>query len=143
MSREGIETHLRTERHEKLPLPQKLEVEHVMPRSWQAHWDGDPPLDPEAAAARSKDIDGLGNLTLVTQKLNGSLSHRPWSDAEAKIVAPKGKHAGLGKRSLLELYSLLALNRALVGGHQAAWTDADIQARGVEMTKRLCELWPR
>ena len=74
---EGIETQLRTEKHENTALPSKLEIEHIMPRSWQAHWDETPPLDVDAAAARSKRVDTIGNLTLVTQKLNGSLSHGP------------------------------------------------------------------
>lgn len=140
---EGIEKHLRTERHEDTALPPRLEIEHVMPRSWRTHWDEDPPLAAEAASARSKRVETLGNLTLVTQKLNGSLSHRPWTDSEAMIVAPKGKDAGLGKRSLLDRYSLLVLNKSLVGNHGAAWTEPDIRQRAVEMTRRLCATWPR
>ncbi len=140
---EGIEQHLRTERHENTALPSKLEVEHVMPRSWQTHWDEHPPLGIEAATGRTKCVDTLGNLTLVTQKLNGSLSHRPWTDAEAAPVAPKGKDAALGKRSLLDRYSLLVLNKALVVEHPAAWTENDIRQRGLEMTQRLCVIWPR
>lgn len=115
----AIEQQLRTERHESTALPPKLEIEHVMPRNWKTHWDKKPPLTPEQAAARSKRVDTIGNLTLVTQKLNGSLSHRPWTDAEATVVAPAGKHAGLGKRSLLDQYSLLVLNKSLIGKHEA------------------------
>lgn len=139
----AIEKQVRTERHEDLPLPAELEIEHVMPRSWQAHWDTTPPLSPEAAAARSKRIHTLGNLTLVTQKLNGPLSNRPWTDDEAKIVAPTGKDAGLGKRSLLRRYSLLALNRSLVDDHVDAWTDHDIEERTRNLTDRVCAVWPQ
>lgn len=139
----AIEKQLRTERHEDLALPSKLEIEHVMPQSWQTHWDPDPPLAPEEAAARSKRVHTLGNLTLVTQKLNGSLSHRPWTNAEAAVVAPTGKDAGLGKGSLLGRYSLLVLNKSLVDDHVDAWTDDDIRQRSREMTERLCAIWPR
>lgn len=139
----AIEKQLRTERHEDVALPTKLEIEHVMPRSWRAHWDTDPPLPPDDALARSKRVDSLGNLTLVTQKLNGSLSHRPWTDHEAADTAPKGKEAGVGKRSLLGQYSLLVLNKALVDGHPRVWTDEDIGQRSREMTERLCTVWPR
>jgi len=140
---EGIERQLRTEKHENTALPARLEIEHVMPRTWQTHWDADPPLDADAAAARSKRVETLGNLTLVTQKLNGSLSHRPWTNPEAAKVAPTGKEAGLGKRSLLDRYSLLVLNKSLVSGHPDAWTEDDIRQRGVELTTRLCAIWPR
>jgi hypothetical protein len=139
----AIEKQLRSERHEDLALPSKLEIEHVMPRSWSAHWQTNPPLTPEEAAARSKRIDSLGNLTLVTQKLNGSLSHRPWTNDEAAAVAPTGKEAVLGKRALLGQYSLLVLNKALVDGHPERWTDEDIGHRSLEMTKRICCIWPR
>ena len=140
---EGIETQLRTEKHENTALPSKLEIEHIMPRSWQAHWDETPPLDVDAAAARVKRVDTVGNLTLVTQKLNGSLSHRPWTDAEAAPIAPKGKEAGLGKRSLINRYSLLVMNKALVEEHPQEWTDDDIATRGIDMTQRLCSVWRR
>jgi hypothetical protein len=140
---EGIEKQLRTEKHENTALPPKLEIEHVMPRTWQTHWDEDPPLAADEAAARSKRVDTLGNLTLVTQKLNGSLSHRPWTDQEAVVVAPTGKEAGLGKRSLLDRYSLLVLNKSLISDHPDAWTEDAIRQRGVEMTQRLCSIWPR
>ena len=139
----AIEKQLRSERHEDVPLPSKLEIEHVMPRSWRTHWDPDPPLAPEEAAARSKRVDSLGNLTLVTQKLNGSLSHRPWTNDEAAVVAPKGKEAGLGKRALLGQYSLLVLNKALVDNHADRWTDQDIVERSRQMTERICAIWPR
>ena len=140
----AIEKQLRTEeRHENVTLPTKLEIEHVMPQSWGTYWDTDPPLDPEGAAARTKLVNTLGNLTLVTQKLNGSLSHRPWTDDEAAVVAPKGKEAGLGKRSLLKRYSILVLNKALVEEHPSSWTDDDIHERSREMTERLCAIWPR
>lgn len=139
----AIERQLRSERHEDVSLPDELEIEHVMPRAWPTHWDTDPPLSPDDAAARSKRVDSLGNLTLVTQKLNGSLSHRPWTNSEAQVVAPTGKDAGLGKRTLLNRYSLLVLNKELVDEHDEAWTDEDIQARSLEMTKRLCAIWPR
>lgn len=139
----AIEKQLRTERHEDVTLPAKLEIEHVMPRSWRAFWDTDPPLTPEDAAARSKRVDSLGNLTLVTQKLNGSLSHRPWSDEVAAVVAPTGKFPGLGKRSLLGHFSILVLNKSLVDEHPGQWTDDDISHRSREMTERICAIWPR
>jgi hypothetical protein len=140
---EAIEKQLRTNKHENTALPSRLEIEHVMPQSWQTFWDEDPPLPADLAAARSKRVHTLGNLTLITQKLNGSLSHRPWTDVEAAVVAPSGKEAGLGKRSLLDGYSLLVLNKSLVDDHTDAWTEADIRKRSVDMTKRVCSIWPR
>lgn len=140
---EGIERQLRTEKHEDTSLADGLEVEHLMPRGWRTHWNGDPPLDDVAAADRDKLVSTLGNLTLLTQKLNGSLSHRPWTDEDAAPIAPKGKDAELGKRSLITRYSLLVMNKQLVEGNPDAWPEEAIHSRGVELTERLCGVWPR
>lgn len=139
----AIELDLRTARHEDVTLPDKLEIEHVMPQGWRTFWDDGTAADPEASARRDHLLNTLGNLTLVTQKLNGALSHRPWTDAEAEIVAPSGKDAGLGKRSLLQRYSLLQLNKDIVDAHETAWTEADIHARNVALAEAVVRVWPR
>jgi len=139
----GIELQLRTERHEEVSLPTKLDIEHVMPQGWRSHWDDGTTADHEAAAARDHRLNTLGNLTLITQKLNVALSNRPWTDEAAQIVAAKGKDAGLGKRSLLNKFSVLLLNKDIVDEHPAAWTDADIEQRSTALATVIAEVWPR
>lgn len=139
---EAIEMLLRNERHELLPLPSGLELEHVMPQGWRHYWDQEPPLSEDAAYERDKMVNTLGNLTLVTKKLNGALSHRPWTDEEAVLVAPVGKDAGLGKRALINRYSLLVLNKELVEEHPSTWTEADIKDRSHRLAEALCAVWP-
>lgn len=139
---QAIEHRLRTEMHEALDLPPKLELEHVMPQGWRTFWDADPALNVEAAYERDRIVNSLGNLTLVTKKLNGALSHRPWTDEEALEVAPKGMDAGLGKRSLLSRYSLLVLNKEIIEEHPDAWTEADIKRRSRRLAETLCKVWP-
>ena len=138
-----IELQLRSDRHEEVPLPAKLDIEHVMPQSWHRYWNTTPPLSPEDDAARSKRVNTIGNLTLVTKRLNGSLSHRPWTDDEAKNQGLTDGKPGKGKRSLLSEYSLLVLNKSIVDGHPESWADADIEARGEELTEAVCRAWPR
>lgn len=140
---EGIERQLRTEKNENTSFEERLEVEHIMPRGWRTHWNDDPPLDDVAAAERDKLVNTLGNLTLLTKKLNGSLSHRPWTDAESKPIGGKGKDAGLGKRSLITRYSLLVTNKQLVEEHPDSWPEQAIRSRGEELTERICGVWPR
>ncbi len=139
---EAIEQRLRSERHESISLSGPLQIEHVMPQKWQQNWDHQPPLTGEAARERDRLVNTLGNLTLVTQKLNGSLSHRPWTDAEAQSVAPTGREAGKGKRSLLSKFSLLVLNKELIDDHPDAWADTDIAKRSAELTRLICQEWP-
>ena len=91
----GVEMALRTARNEDVSLPAKLEIEHIMPQGWRSHWAPDVIGNPEAIARRELLVNTIGNLTLVTQPLNGALSNRPWTDDEAEKVAPTGKDAGL------------------------------------------------
>lgn len=139
----ALELKFRTARHEEVSLPSRLEIEHVMPRGWRYHWDDGSGENPTLAAARDKLINTLGNLTLVTQKLNVALSNRPWTDAAAQRVAPNGKDAGLGKRALLGRYSILVLNKEIVDGHPDDWTEGDIRARAARLAQAVTEVWPR
>src|SRR5690606_24332139 len=104
------EKHMRTKQHEDVSLPTKLVIEHVMPRAWRHHWDEEPKLAPDAAAARDRHVDTIGTLALISQPLNGTLSNRPWTNAESSDLSHGGE-AGLGKQSLLAKYSLLVLSK--------------------------------
>lgn len=65
-----------------------LTIEHVMPRKWQSHshW----PLDGHDEAERDRIIHTLGNLTLLTGKLNSKQSNGGW-------LGKDGKREGLEK----------------------------------------------
>jgi hypothetical protein len=139
----AVEQHLRSQSpmYEAVSLPSGLEIEHVMPQGWRTHWDTEPKLDPESAAERDRLVNTLGNLTLVTKPLNGSLSNRPWTDAEA-IGLKEGGRPDAGKRTLLNDFSLLVLNKQILKDHEEAWTDADILARSDLLASVVCAVWP-
>jgi hypothetical protein len=139
----ALEMKFRTARHEDVSLPSRLEIEHVMPRGWRYHWDDGAGQDSGLAAERDKLVNTIGNLTLVTQKLNVALSNRPWTDVAAYVVAPNGKDAGLGKRSLLGRYSVLVLNKEIVDGHVDEWTDGDIRERSTRLAEAVTRVWMR
>jgi len=138
----GIELQLRTQRHEDVSLSAKLDIEHVMPRGWRTYWQDGILHDPEACNARDFRINTIGNLTLVTKSLNSTLSNRPWSDDAAAATPGSGEDKGLGKRSLLHKYSILALTRPIVDDHPDEWTDSDIIERSKEMAASIAEAWP-
>lgn len=112
-----------------------------MPRGWRDHWGFRVAESPELSATRDLLIHTIGNLTLVTKKLNVALSNRPWTDEEAVAIAPTGIDAGLGKRSLLKKYSLLLLKEDIV--EKSVWTEQDIEARGARLTNVALKAWPR
>ena len=137
-----VELQLRSERHEDVTLQAKLDIEHVMPRGWRTYWQDGILGDPEACIRRDHVINTIGNLTLVTKNLNSTLSNRPWGDAEAAGTPGRGEDKGLGKRSLLNKYSVLALSRPIVDNHPHAWTEADIQERSQSIAATIAAVWP-
>lgn len=138
----GIELQLRTEKHEDVSLPAKLDIEHVMPRGWRTYWQDGILSDPAACDHRDWCIHTIGNLTLVTKSLNSTLSNRPWTDDDAANTPGSGEDKGLGKRSLLNKYSVLALTRPIVDAHPATWTDDDITERSKAMATIIAKAWP-
>src|SRR5207253_1945895 len=79
-----------------------LTVEHLLPQSWEEHWplpDGSKGLtwleltnaatdDPIAIATRERNrsLQTFGNLTVLTQPLNSSVSNSPWSTKRPAIM---------------------------------------------------------
>jgi hypothetical protein len=140
----AVEQHLRDQssKYEAVPLPAGLELEHIMPQGWRTHWDTDPPMNAEDAAGRDKRVNTIGNLTLVTKSLNGALSNRPWTDSQA-IGLKDGGQPGQGKRSLLDGFSLLVLNKEILQNHENSWGDNDIVSRSMRLVEAICEIWHR
>jgi len=73
-------------------VSRKLTIEHIMPQRWEEHW----PLPADVVASeRNMLIDSVGNLTLLTKKLNPKLSNSAWVDQDSAV----------GKREALEQYA--------------------------------------
>jgi hypothetical protein len=101
----------------------KFAIEHVMPRKWNTYW----PLPPGTTDAdRESLIHTLGNLTLLTTKLNSKVSNGPW-------VGPDGKRDALNK------HDALFMNRPFQG--KAEWSEESIRSRTEEMAKMVTEIW--
>jgi hypothetical protein len=98
-------------------------IEHVMPQSWHAHW----PLEiGESEQDREQQINVLGNLTLLTGKLNSKVSNSAWPT----------KRAALGEHDVLKL------NLALLNAARGEWTDDKIRDRSEELASDVIEIWP-
>lgn len=100
-------------------------LEHVMPRAWEANWPMPEGATPEDRGYRSWYVDAIGNLTLVTGKLNTSLSNSAWAK----------------KRETIAKHAILRMNHDLVG--KEAWSEAEIKARGERMFEVFRAIWPR
>jgi len=105
-----------------------LAIEHVLPCKWQLHW----PLEGDTTEGeRERLIHTIGNLTLLTSRLNSSVSNRPWAPAD-----------GEGKRAVLESNDVLMLNRRLLQTASSVWTDASIRERTKMLTTLILQIWP-
>ncbi|GAA3809745.1 GmrSD restriction endonuclease domain-containing protein [Cellulomonas soli] len=135
---EALEDHHRGPLGEGLPCPRNLTIEHVLPQAWREHWSAVLDDDPDLVAERDERLHQLGNLTLVSGRLNPTLSNRPWRDDEAQL-------RGLGttgKRTYLLEHAQLKLSASLVARHEHAWTDADIDSRTALLVHDVLRIWP-
>jgi hypothetical protein len=125
---EAVEDHLRgwkgtTEGLGGQRVPRgKYAIEHVMPRKWIAHW---PLGSDESDTERDQAVHRIGNLTLLTGRLNSKVSNGPW----------------VGKRAALKEHDVLKLNMNLLHASDE-WSEEAIQARTEELTQWIIEIWP-
>jgi hypothetical protein len=128
---EAIEDHLRGWRNGKQGLGDervargKFAIEHVMPRKWHTHW----PI-PGTGGEEDRDrlIHTLGNLTLLTGKLNSKVSNGAWLGDS-------------GKREGLQAHDVLLLNRDIVKKAKENWTDEAIRVRTQELAQAIMQIW--
>jgi len=102
---------------------QKYAIEHIMPRSWQTNW----PLPKEInELERDRAVHTLGNLTLLTKKLNSKNSNKAWSE----------------KKKYIDEHDLLQLNKYVLKIGEKNWTDQDITDRTELFIDTLTKIWP-
>ena len=125
---EGIETELRTNRSESQAVPHNLTIEHIMPRMWRENWRLPENMEDRTGAALKRDslVHSIGNLTLVTGRLNSSVSNGPWHD----------------KRAVLDKHSVLFLNKDLLHHAPDVWNETVIAARARRLCQAAIKVWP-
>lgn len=113
-----------------------LQIEHVMPRSWMAHWplvdaDGNEVAQYEAdpkwvteSAKRRRTVDSVGNLTLVTGTFNREVSNLGWAAKQSEFKKQKS----------------LVLNYAVA--ETPEWSEASIAERARDLAAAAIRIWP-
>ena len=93
--------------------------------AWPELFDADAD-DPRAVATRARDsaIHTFGNLTILTQALNSSVSNDKWTAKKPKLLEA----------------SLLPINFQLHG--YSVWDEEAITRRGKELLERSLRIWP-
>lgn len=124
---EALEQGMRTDLSESAQADSVLTIEHILPQDWKEHWPLAADVDPEVGAlTRDKIKHTLGNLTLVTGKLNSMESNGPWTE----------------KKKALREHSVLRLNWRLLKDDAAVWDERSIAARSAELAEIVLQLWP-
>lgn len=139
---EQLEYGSRTKFDEVAVSTANLTIEHVMPQKWSKHWPlaggtvvpvessfqaalSNHPVDDKTKTlmdTRQRLVDTLGNLTLLTEALNPSLSNGRWADKRVKIGS-----------------SLLAMNREIA--READWSEIAIEKRSGTLAAVANRLW--
>jgi hypothetical protein len=107
----------------------KLQIEHIMPQSWAANW---PLGHVHSALERDTFVQNIGNLTLVSSKLNPSLSNSAW-------FVPGSTNC---KSAQLAKHSGLRLNHHILGKHAEHWDEEAIQQRADTLFEEARIIWP-
>lgn len=111
----------------------KFTLEHIMPQKWQAAWFNVASYDEMGKVVDRNDVEkfvqgrnravrSLGNMTLLTAKLNTAISN---SNFETKI---DGKSTGSNNGGIRKFGSCLVTTKAIiyVYDHQKRWDERDI-----------------
>lgn len=101
-------------------------IEHLMPQSWNRYWSA---TDGYTEQDRNARIHKLGNLTLLSNKLNSSVSNGPWDGEE-------------GKRSSLLKRDVLFINRLITDDAGQVWDESKIDRRTEDLIEDILKIWP-
>lgn len=121
---EAVEDSYRRDMKESQLERKGYPIEHILPQSWEAHWavSGE-----DAVNLRRSRVHRLGNLTLLTSKLNSSVSNSGWAK----------------KRTALLKHNTIKLTGRLIERTEGqAWDEQLIDARTAELIDAILKIWP-
>jgi hypothetical protein len=119
---EALNSEMHTEKTEQVYIKEKLTIEHLMPQEWETHWELPEGVTPEQ---RDHLLQTIGNLTLLTKKLNPAISNSAWGIKRPEIL----KH------------SVLQMNNQFYDAEE--WNEAAIQQRTEQLFSWAVKLWSR
>lgn len=123
---ESLEQALYTGLTEQVVLPTDLTIEHVLPQEWSTNWPLPQDVEPnQGRLDRDLAKHRLGNLTLITGKLNSKQSNSPWEE----------------KRQLLREHAVMRISNDIKSA--ATWDEAAIAERGERLAGIAVALWQR
>lgn len=116
----------------KLTFDKNLTVEHLMPQKWQTYWNAQ--LTNEQKENREKLIYTIGNLSLLSGKLNSQVQNHNW---KVKIKG-NGKDKGIAELSVLNLNKDSSENGLL---NHTLWDEDEITIRTNKLIDIIETIW--
>lgn len=112
---------------EERVAPEKLHIEHILPQDWGLNWPlpNERPEEVERIE-RDKAKHRVGNLTVLTEKLNTSQQNARWEK----------------KRDAIREHTVLHLNKELVDNYPDQWDEETIADRGRRLAQLATQVWP-
>lgn len=121
---EAVEDSYRRQMKESQLERKGYPIEHILPQAWETHWSV---RGEEAVELRRSRVHRLGNLTLLTSKLNSSVSNSGWAK----------------KRKALLKHNTIKLTGRLVERTESRdWDEHLIDARTTELIDAILNIWP-
>ena len=125
-------------------LKYNYSLEHVMPGKWQEFWLDVPVYDAngvfvqdeeKAKEIRNSLINSLGNMTLLTSKLNTSISN---SNFQVKLN-------GNGRKKGIKQYADLSITKEIFllddGSERDSWDEVEIRNRNEWLCDEILSIW--
>lgn len=119
-------------------------LEHILPKKWTDHWNNIPVYDENdvivtdterAFKVRNILLNSIGNMTLLTSKLNTAISNSEFSI----------KLNGNQRRKGIKHYTDLSLTKEIYqlpnGLERTNWDERDIRARNQYLYNEIVQIW--
>jgi hypothetical protein len=121
---EAAEDSYRRTMHESQLERKSYPIEHILPQSWDTHWAV---RGEEAVELRRSRVHRLGNLTLLTSKLNSTVSNSGWAKK---------------RRALLKHNTIKLTGRLIERTENQDWDEQLIDERTGELIDVILKIWP-
>ena len=125
-----LESRLRSEENATVLMGfKKYSLEHLMPRKWREKWK--PLPTEEMGKERDRILQTLGNMAIIPDGLNTSISNSCWQEKLAGRAGKKGLRVCASGLTTMDEWLKLS-----------KWDEGEIAKRAAQLTAWINEQWP-
>lgn len=120
-------------------LTYTYQIEHILPRQWKKYW----PLlgEDEAIEMREESIQEIGNMILLSQKLNKHIVNREFAVKMEGELSPDGKIKKEGYKTRTQLKITKDIVDNYYDNNDKVWDEAHIKARTEALKTAVLDHW--